>query len=90
MGLTDYAQSSLGDIVFINLPECGDRFDVGEAFADVESVKAVSDIFSPVSGEVEEVNEDLLDSPQQINENAYDAWLVRIRQVTRKEELMTS
>ena len=56
----------------------------------MESVKAVSDIFSPVSGEVEEVNEDLLDSPQQINENAYDAWLVRIRQVTRKEELMTS
>lgn len=90
VGLTDYAQSSLGDIVFVNLPECGDRFDVGEAFADVESVKAVSDIYAPVSGEVAAINEDLLESPEQINENAYDAWLVRIRQVIRKEELMTS
>lgn len=69
IGLTDYAQSELGDLVFINLPEVGDEVTVGEAFADVESVKAVSDVFSPVSGVVTEINEELLDAPESINEH---------------------
>ena len=63
IGLTDYAQSELGDLVFVNLPEEGDQVTVGEAFADVESVKAVSDVYSPVSGVVNEINEALLDAP---------------------------
>ena len=62
IGLTDYAQDQLGDIVFVNLPEAGDEVAMGESFADVESVKAVSDIYSPVTGVVEEVNEELLDA----------------------------
>ena len=68
IGLTDYAQDALGDIVFINLPEEGDSVTAGEAFSDVESVKAVSDVFSPVTGTVTAVNEALLDDPAQVNE----------------------
>lgn len=67
IGLTDYAQDQLGDLVFVNLPEEGDSFEVDEAFADVESVKAVSDVLSPVAGTIEAINEELLDSPQMIN-----------------------
>ena len=63
VGLTDYAQDALGDLVFVNLPEPGDDVTAGEAFSDVESVKAVSDVLSPVTGQVEEINEELLDSP---------------------------
>ena len=88
VGLTDYAQDALGDLVFVNLPEEGDTVTVGEAFSDVESVKAVSDVFSPVSGEVVAVNEELLDNPQAINESPYDAWLVKIANVTETEELL--
>jgi glycine cleavage system H protein len=88
IGLTDYAQSELGDLVFVNLPEEGDEVTAGEAFADVESVKAVSDVFSPVSGEVLEVNEELLDAPANINEDPYGAWFVRIGNITDKEELL--
>ena len=88
VGLTDYAQSELGDIVFINLPEVGDPVEVEAAFSDVESVKAVSDVFSPVSGTVAEVNEELLDAPQLINEDPYDAWLIKISDVTETEELI--
>ena len=68
IGLTDFAQSELGDLVFVNLPEEGDEVTVGEAFSDVESVKAVSDVYSPVSGIVCEINEELLDAPEKINE----------------------
>lgn len=88
IGLTDYAQSELGDLVFINLPEVGDEVTVGEAFADVESVKAVSDVFSPVSGVVTEINEELLDAPESINETPYDAWFVKIGEVKEAEELL--
>ena len=73
IGLTDFAQSELGDLVFVNLPQIGDTLTAGETFADVESVKAVSDVYSPVSGTVVAVNEALLDAPQKINEDAFSA-----------------
>ena len=88
IGLTDFAQDALGDIVFVNLPEVGDAVTAGEAFSDVESVKAVSDVFSPVSGVVAEVNEELLDAPEKINEACYDAWLIKVENVTEAEELL--
>lgn len=90
VGLTDYAQSELGDLVFVNLPEAGDEVTVEETFADVESVKAVSDVYSPVSGTVAEINEELLDAPQLINEAAYDAWFVKVENVSDKAELLTA
>lgn len=90
IGLTDYAQSELGDLVFVNLPEEGDELTVGEAFADVESVKAVSDVYAPVAGTVSEINEELLDTPEKINEAPYEAWLVRVKDVTEKEELLSA
>ena len=90
IGLTDYAQSELGDLVFVNLPEEGDEIAVGEAFADVESVKAVSDVYAPVSGTVCEINEELLDAPEKINEAPYDAWFVKVKDITEKEELLTA
>lgn len=88
IGLTDYAQDALGDLVFVNLPEEGDEVTAGEAFADVESVKAVSDVYSPVTGTVAEVNEDLLDAPERMNEDPYGAWLIRVENVTDQEELL--
>ena len=88
IGLTDYAQSELGDLVFVNLPEEGDEVTVGEPFADVESVKAVSDVYSPVSGVISEINEELLDAPEAINEAPYDAWFVRVKEITDTEELL--
>lgn len=88
IGLTDYAQDALGDLVFVNLPEAGDEVTAGEAFADVESVKAVSDVFSPVSGTVAEINEELLDAPERMNEDPYGAWLIKVENITDKEELL--
>ena len=88
IGISDFAQDALGDLVFVNLPQVGDEVEVGEAFADVESVKAVSDVFSPVTGEVVEVNEDLLDAPESINEDPYEAWFVRVGNVTEVAELL--
>lgn len=90
VGLTDYAQQELGDLVFVNLPLAGDGVTAGEAFGDVESVKAVSDVFSPVSGEVAEINEELLDAPQMINETPYDAWLIKVENVGDSEELLSA
>ena len=90
IGLTDFAQSELGNIVFVNLPEQDDSVIVGESFADVESVKAVSDVFSPVSGNVIEINEELQDSPEKINEEPYEAWFVKIGDITDKEEFLTA
>ena len=90
IGLTDYAQSELGDLVFVNLPEEGDELTVGEAFADVESVKAVSDVYAPVAGTISEINEELLDAPEKINEAPYEAWLVRVKDVTEKEALLSA
>ena len=90
IGLTDYAQSELGDLVFVNLPEEGDEVITGESFADVESVKAVSDVYSPVTGVVSAVNEELLDAPESINEAPYDAWFVRVKDISDREELLTA
>ncbi len=88
VGLTDFAQDALGDIVFVNLPQVGDAVTAGEAFSDVESVKAVSDVFSPVTGVVVEVNEEILDNPALVNEDCYGAWLVKVNEVTGTEELL--
>ena len=90
IGLTDYAQSELGDLVFVNLPEVDDEVEVGESFSDVESVKAVSDVFSPVTGKVCEINEELLDHPEMINEAPYEAWLIRVTDVTDEEDLYSA
>ncbi|MEG1471195.1 MAG: glycine cleavage system protein GcvH [Clostridia bacterium] len=90
IGLTDYAQHELGDLVFVNLPQEGDELVAGETFADVESVKAVSDVFSPVSGTVCQINEALLDTPQLINESAYEAWFCKVENVTEKGDLMNA
>ncbi len=78
VGLTDFAQSQLGEVVFVNLPEEGDEVEGGESFSDVESVKAVSEVISPVSGTVIEINEELLDNPGLINEAPYDAWFIKV------------
>lgn len=90
VGLTDYAQQELGDLVFVNLPGAGDEVTAGEAFGDVESVKAVSDVFSPVNGTVAEVNEELLDAPQLINETPYEAWMIKVENVSGSEELLSA
>lgn len=90
IGLTDYAQSELGDLVFVNLPEEGDSVTAGEVFGDVESVKAVSDIYSPVSGEVSEINEALLDAPESINKAPYESWFIKVSGVSDTEELMSA
>lgn len=82
VGITDYAQSELGDIVFVNLPEPGDEVIQGEAFADVESVKAVSELFSPVSGTVVEINELLLDEPDRINREPHETWFITVNPIT--------
>ncbi len=80
VGITDYAQDELGDIVFVELPEVGATFGAGDSFGTVESVKAVSDLYAPVGGEVVEVNEALDDSPEKINEDPYgDGWIVKLR-----------
>lgn len=78
IGLTDYAVEQLGDIVFIELPEVGASYSKDEVFATIESVKAASEIYMPVGGKVVEVNEDLINSPELINEDAFASWLVKI------------
>ena len=90
IGLTDYAQKELGDLVFVNLPQEGDEVEVGFAFGDVESVKAVSDVYSPVSGIVCAINEELLDHPEKINQDAYAAWMIQVNEVSDKEELLSA
>ncbi len=89
VGISDFAQKKLGDLVFVNLPMVDDSVAVGEPFADVESVKAVSDIFSPVSGTVTAINEALLDSPALINEDPYEAWMIEV-EPTETGELLNS
>ena len=90
IGITVYAQDQLGDLVFVNLPAAGDSLQAGESFADVESVKAVSDVNAPVSGTVREVNEALADAPEKMNEAPYDAWFVLAEDVTDTDGLMTA
>lgn len=89
LGITDYAQDSLGDLVYISLPEEEDSVAIDEAFADVESVKAVSEVFSPVNGIVSKVNEELLDAPELINQAPYDAWFIEVSDITDKKEFLT-
>ena len=86
IGITDYAQAELGDVVFVELPKAGTQVKVGQSFGTVESVKAVSEIFSPVSGEVVETNATLADSPEKINQDPHGAaWLVKVRLADPKE-----
>lgn len=88
IGLTDYAQQELGDIVFVNLPSEGDEVSMGDAFGDVESVKAVSDVNSPVTGTVAAINEDLADAPESVNSDPYGAWFIKVQDVSETEDLM--
>ena len=88
LGISDYAQDALGDLVFVNLPQEGDEVVAGEAFGDVESVKAVSDLICPVSGVVCAVNEELLDAPELLNNNPYGAWIIKVENITYREELL--
>ena len=88
IGISDFAQDALGDVVFINLPEVGDTVTAGESFSDVESVKAVSDVNSPVTGVIVAVNEDLADSPENLNSDPYGSWIIKVENITATEELM--
>ncbi|MGI6262596.1 MAG: glycine cleavage system protein GcvH [Succiniclasticum sp.] len=88
IGITSYAQEQLGALVFVNLPMEGDAVTAGEALGDVESVKAVSDIISPVTGTVAAVNESLLDHPELVNEEPDQAWFVKVGNITDTEELL--
>lgn len=78
IGITDYAQQSLGDIVFVELPKPGSEITAGKTFGSVESVKAVSDLFAPASGSVTEVNSELATSPEKINQDAHGAWMIKL------------
>ncbi|HEV2462500.1 MAG TPA: glycine cleavage system protein GcvH [Acidobacteriaceae bacterium] len=78
IGITDYAQNSLGDIVFVDAPKVGSKVEKGAVFGSVESVKAVSDLYSPVTGTVTEVNESLKDSPEKLNTEAHSAWIIKV------------
>ncbi len=86
IGIADYAQDSLGDIVYVELPEEDDEFDKEEAFSAVESVKAASDIFMPISGKVVEINEEVLDDPALLNEDSYANWMIKV-EISNKDEL---
>ena len=88
IGITDYAQDALGDLVFVNLPEVGDEVTAGESFGDVESVKAVSDVLSPVNGTICEVNEELLDAPELLNSDPYGAWIIKVENADGLDDLM--
>ncbi len=79
VGITDYAQHALGDIVYVDMPEVGDEVTAGEEFGAVESVKAASDLYSPVSGEVVEINEALEDEPGLINQDAFENWIMKVK-----------
>lgn len=86
VGITDYAQHQLGNIVYVDMPEVGDDVSQGEEFGAVESVKAASDLLSPVSGEVVEINEKLSDEPELINQDAYENWIMKVK-IADKGEL---
>ena len=77
IGISDFAQKELGDLVYVKLPQAGDDLRAGKAFADLESVKAVSDIISPINGSVKEINEAVISAPESINQEPYEAWLIR-------------
>ena len=85
IGITDYAQNSLGDIVFVDLPKVGDTVEAAKSFGSVESVKAVSDLFAPVSGKVTAINEELKDAPEKINTDANTTWLLKVELADAKQ-----
>jgi glycine cleavage system H protein len=87
VGITDYAQKSLKDIIMVDLPDEGDTITHGEVFASVESVKAISDVYSPISGEIIEVNEEVDDTPESLNDDPYVSWLVRVKPSNLDEDL---
>ncbi len=89
VGITDYAQGQLGNIVFVNLPFVEDEVTAGETFTDVESVKAVSDLYSPVTGVISATNEALEDAPEGINEDAFAAWIIEVSDVSEYAALMS-
>jgi glycine cleavage system H protein len=91
IGITDHAQDELGDVVFVELPSVGDTFEAGESFGTVESVKAVSDIYAPVAGEVVEANSALEDSPEKINEDPYgEGWIVKLKTSGSSDDLLSA
>ena len=90
VGITDYAQNEMGGLVFISLPVAGDTVTKGEALCDIESVKAVSDVISPVTGEIAEVNERLEDTPEKLNEDPYGAWIAKVENISDQEALMNA
>jgi glycine cleavage system H protein len=90
IGLSDHAQEQLGDIVFIDLPEVGDEVTLGDSFADVESVKAVSEVYSPVTATISAVNEELLDNPELINSAALDTWIIEVEGIEETEDLLNA
>jgi glycine cleavage system H protein len=79
VGITDFAQSQLGDIVFVELPEVGTELELNSTFGVVESIKSVSDLYAPISGEVIEINEELVDSPEKCNEAPYESWFIKLK-----------
>ncbi|MEI6580141.1 MAG: glycine cleavage system protein GcvH [Eubacteriales bacterium] len=88
IGLSDHAQDALGDVAFINLCDEGDSLSAGEILGDIESIKAVSDVYSPIGGTVVSVNEELLDYPERINADPYGSWLVELDDVVKSNELL--
>jgi glycine cleavage system H protein len=93
VGITDYAQKELGDVVFVELPQVGTQLEAGDELGSIESVKAVSELFAPVSGEVVEINETLADKPELVNTDPYgDGWMIRIRisDTTELDDLMNA
>ena len=92
VGITDYAQNSLGDIVFVDLPKVGDTIEAGKSFGSVESVKAVSDLFAPVSGTITAINEELKDAPEKINSDANTTWMLKMElsDATQVDGLLTA
>lgn len=79
IGITDFAQSELGDIVFVEVPEIGDNLEANNTFGTIEAIKAVADLFAPLSGEVTEINESLEEEPEQINQDAYEGWILKMK-----------
>ena len=88
IGISDFAQHEMGDIVFVNLPEVGDTLQAGQPFTDIESVKAVSDVYAPLSGKVTAVNEALADTPELLNNDCYGAWIVEIEEIDGEDSLL--
>ncbi len=90
VGITDYAQNALGDIVFVELPKPGAAVEAGKSFGTVESVKAVSELYSPVSGTVSAVNEELANAPEKVNSDPYGAWMIKVKLTKQADGLMSA